>query len=96
MNPITYLLVTVLGIVTWVIVIDVVMSWLVGFNVLNIRNPLVARVQFVLGQITRPIMAPIRRVVPPVGGLDLSPLIALILISVLQYTLQWADAKYLQ
>ena len=74
----------ILGLVWWVFLIMIIMSWLISFNVINTRNQFVATVWRMLNQITEPILRPIRRVVPPVGGLDLSPLIVFIIIFFLQ------------
>lgn len=74
----------ILGIVWWIFLIMIVMSWLISFNVINTRNQFVATVWRVLNQITKPILKPIRRIVPNVGGLDLSPLIVFVIIFFLQ------------
>jgi len=74
----------ILGIVWWVFLIMIIMSWLISFNVINTRNQFVANVWRVLNQVTEPILRPIRRVVPPMGGLDLSPLIVFVIIFFLQ------------
>jgi YggT family protein len=60
------------------------MSWLINFQVLNIRQPFVYQVWSGLNRLMEPIYAPIRRILPPMGGLDLSPLVALIGIEVLR------------
>jgi len=74
----------ILQIVWWVFLVMIIMSWLISFNVINTRNQFVAGLWRALNQITEPILRPIRRVVPPVGGLDLSPLIVFIIIVFLQ------------
>lgn len=74
----------ILGIVWWIFLVMIIMSWLISFNVINTRNQVVAAIWRVVNQITEPILKPIRRVVPPVGGLDLSPLIVFIIIIFLQ------------
>lgn len=68
----------------WVIVIDVVLSWLVSFNIINAYNPFVRAVHTFCYRVTQPILAPIRRVLPDLGGLDISPMIALIAIVALR------------
>ena len=75
----------ILGIVVFIVLVQVVASWLVAFGVVNMRNRFVYTVVDILDRSTRPVLAPIRRVVPPMGGLDLSPLILLLLI---QYVLR--------
>ena len=74
----------ILNIVWWIFLIMIIMSWLISFNVINTRNQFVNSVWRILNQITEPILRPIRRVVPPVGGLDLSPLIVFVIIFFLQ------------
>ncbi len=74
----------ILTLVWWVFLIMIIMSWLISFNVINTRNQFVASVWRILNQITEPILAPIRRIVPPVGGLDLSPIIVFIILFFLQ------------
>jgi YggT family protein len=73
-----------LSLVWWVFLIMIIMSWLISFNVINTRNQFVAGVWRVLNQITEPILRPIRRIIPPVGGLDLSPIIVFVIIFFLQ------------
>jgi YggT family protein len=74
----------ILNIVWWIFLIMIIMSWLISFNVINTRNQFVATVWRVLNQITEPILRPIRRIIPPIGGLDLSPLVVFIVIFFLQ------------
>ena len=74
----------ILNIVWWIFLIMIIMSWLINFNVINTQNRFVAAVWRVVNQITEPILRPIRRIVPPVGGFDLSPIIVFIVIFFLQ------------
>jgi YggT family protein len=94
-NPIIALLLLLLDLYWWVVVIAVVVSWLVAFGVLNTYNHLARSVIRALDALTEPVFRQIRRVIPPIGGLDLSPLIVLIAIWFLQYLLVWAEARYL-
>ncbi|MGP1394107.1 MAG: YggT family protein [Inquilinaceae bacterium] len=71
---------TVLNLYTWVIIISAILSWLVAFNVVNMRNQFVATVSDVLYRLTEPALRPIRRFVPALGGIDLSPIVLLLLI----------------
>ena len=70
----------------WVLLIMIIMSWLISFNVINTRNQFVATVWQVLNQLTDPVLKPIRRFMPNFSGLDLSPLAALVL---LQLVITW-------
>ena len=74
----------ILSPVWWVFLIMIIMSWLISFNVINTRNQFVAGVWRALNQVTDPILRPIRRIIPPMGGLDLSPIIVFIIIFFLQ------------
>jgi len=62
----------------WVIVVTVVLSWLIGLNIVNGYRPEVRAVQRVCSQLTEPLLRPIRERLPPVGGLDLSPVVLLL------------------
>lgn len=68
----------ILGVVYFVIIAHVIMSWLINFQVLNLRQPIVAQIWDGLNRLLEPIYQPIRRMLPQVGGLDLAPLVALI------------------
>ncbi len=59
----------------WVIIASVIMSWLIAFNVINIRNRFVYTLSHLINQLTEPVYKQVRRVLPPIGGLDLSPII---------------------
>ena len=71
----------------WAIIISAVMSWLVAFDVINLRNPFVANVARFLDAVTRPILRPIQRFIPPLGGVDITPIIALLVIQGAQHYL---------
>jgi len=75
---------TILEIVKWVFIIMIIMSWLINFNIINTRNQFVEAVWRIVNQVTEPILRPIRRFVPPLGGLDLSPIIVFLVILFLQ------------
>ena len=83
----------ILNIVWWIFLIMIIMSWLISFNVINTRNQFVASVWRVLNQITEPILKPIRRVIPAMGGLDLSPLIVFVIIFFLQNLISFYAAR---
>ena len=64
----------------WVVIIYVVMSWLVTFDVINTRNQFVRTIGDFLYRLTEPALRPLRRVLPHLGGVDLSPLVLILLI----------------
>src|SRR5829696_5314970 len=70
--------------VTWIIIIQAVLSWLVAFNVINTYNDFVRSFLNALDRITAPVYRPIRRILPDFGGLDFSPLVVLLIIMVIQ------------
>lgn len=70
----------ILNIYTWLLIAWVVMSWLISFDVINTRNRFVYAVSDFLYRITEPVLRPIRRVVPDISGIDISPVILLLLI----------------
>ena len=74
------LIYAVLDFYVWVIILGAVLSWLVAFNILNTSNRFVQMVGDFLYRITEPALKPIRRVVPPVNGLDLSPIILIFIL----------------
>lgn len=73
-----------LDIYVYVIIAMAVFSWLLAFNVVNQRNQAVATIGNMLYQLTEPVLRPIRRRMPMMGGLDLSPIVLLLLIFLLQ------------
>ncbi|KCZ92423.1 YggT family protein [Hyphomonas johnsonii] len=73
-----------LRIATYIIIVQAIMSWLVAFKVLSISNPTVRNIWGGLERITEPVYAPIRRILPPMGGLDLTPMAVLLLIFFLE------------
>jgi YggT family protein len=75
---------TVVQLMIFLIFAMVIMSWLVAFNVVNPRNQLVAQIDRGLHALTSPILGPIRRIIPPLGGLDISPIIAALLLGFIQ------------
>ena len=87
MNAIIFLLYNVLNILWWIVLLSVIFSWLYAFNVINSSNQFVNAVGKFLYNITEPMYRPIRRFLPDLGGIDITPLIVLLLISFVQYFL---------
>ena len=73
-----------LGFYVFILIVAAVVSWLVAFSVINIRNDVVKQVLYTLKVLTEPALRPIRRFVPPVGGLDLSFLVLFVLIQLVR------------
>jgi YggT family protein len=89
MNPFASIVDIVIRLYIWVVIGSAIMSWLVAFNVVNTRNRFVYQVGDVLYRLTEPALRPIRRVVPTVGGLDLSPVVLLLLLFFIRSMLFW-------
>ncbi len=70
----------VLNIYTWIIIAVVVMSWLIGFNIINGQNDIVRQIRYALFRLTEPVLGPIRRLLPDLGGIDISPIVVLVAI----------------
>ena len=83
-----------LSILSWIIIIQVILSWLLAFNVLNTSSGGVRKVLVALDRLTAPLYRPIRRMLPDFGGIDFSPLVILILIQVLKKLLGGVVASY--
>ena len=83
-----------LSILTWIIIIQVILSWLFAFNVLNTSSGGVRAFVIALDRITAPLYRPIRRMLPDFGGIDFSPLVILILIQVLKKLLAGVVTQY--
>ncbi len=82
--PIFWAADAILGVIIVVIIIDVVMSWLLAFGVVNLRNQLVYSINMITDRILSPLLRPIRRLLPSVSGLDFAPLALLLIIYVLR------------
>uniref|UniRef100_Q07VM4 YggT family protein n=1 Tax=Rhodopseudomonas palustris (strain BisA53) TaxID=316055 RepID=Q07VM4_RHOP5 len=74
----------VLDLYIWLLIASAILSWLIAFNVVNTRNQFVAAVADFLYRITEPVLAPIRSRLPNLGGLDISPIVLILLIMFIQ------------
>ncbi|MBV0913410.1 YggT family protein [Anianabacter salinae] len=87
MTSILQILLLILDVVWFIMIAHIIMSWLITFQVLNLRQQFVAQVWNGLNRLLEPIYGPIRRILPDTGGLDLAPLIALIAVYALRIIL---------
>lgn len=78
MQSLVWLFDQLVFIVFWLVIAMVIMSWLLAFNVLNISNPVVRQIQYALHRLTEPLLGPIRRRLPDLGGIDISPIVLLL------------------
>ena len=69
---------SVIDIYTWVVIASAIMSWLVAFGVVNVRNQFIRVIVDLLFRLTEPVLRPIRRILPNLGGVDISPVILLL------------------
>ena len=76
-----------LQLMIWIIIIQAILSWLVAFNVVNLNNRFVASVLYGLDRLLNPVLRPIRSLLPDMGGIDLSPLVLILGIMLLQRVL---------
>ncbi|AOG00900.1 MAG: YggT family protein [Blastomonas fulva] len=74
----------VLTVVTWFIIIQIVLSWLVAFNVVSMQNDLVRQMVESLNRITEPLFRPVRKIMPDLGMIDLAPMVVLLVIMIVQ------------
>jgi YggT family protein len=84
MRAILEVILIVLDLYVWLLIASAILSWLIAFNVVNTRNQFVAAVVEFLYRITEPVLAPIRRLMPNLGGLDISPIILILIIILIQ------------
>jgi len=84
MRAILDIVLIVLDLYVWLLIAAAILSWLIAFNVVNTRNQFVASVAEFLYRITEPVLAPIRSIMPNLGGLDISPIILILLIYLVQ------------
>ena len=88
MTSLYQIIMLILDVVWFVMIAHIIMSWLINFGVLNIRQPLVYQIWQGLSNLLEPIYGPIRRVLPQMGGLDLAPLIVILGIYALEIILR--------
>ncbi|MDA0997756.1 MAG: YggT family protein [Proteobacteria bacterium] len=79
-GPVLWLLFRLIDLYTWVVIIGVIMSWLISFNVINLSNQFVRMLHDVTMRLTEPVLGPIRRMLPNLGGVDISPVILILLL----------------
>ena len=68
----------VIDIYTWIVIAGAIMSWLVAFGVVNVRNQFIRIIVDLLFRVTEPVLRPIRRILPNLGGVDISPVVLLL------------------
>lgn len=84
MNTLLGLIFLALDIYLWIIILGVIMSWLVAFDVLNAKNKYVFKCATFINKVTDPALRPIRKVIKPIGGIDISPIVLILGIELLK------------
>lgn len=84
MLAVVQVILLILNIAWWIIIASAILSWLLAFNILDARNQFVRTITDFLYRMTEPLFRPIRRILPNFGGLDLSPLVVLLIIFFIQ------------
>lgn len=92
---IVWLVNTILSLMTWAIILSAILSWLFAFDVINRRNQFVNQVAMFLDALTAPILAPFRRIIPPLGGLDITPIVAILTLQFLGILFNRMSAPFL-
>jgi len=93
MEPIIWLILTLIDLYMWVVIVHVVIELLSSFRVLDGRNPVVGQIRYALRRLTEPALAPIRRFLPDLGGIDISPVLLIVLLQFASIAIaQWTRA----
>jgi len=95
MNPFLWLILTIIDIYFWIILATVILSWLVSFNIINRTNPTVRQIGYALQRLTEPLLGPIRRALPDLGGIDISPVILLLVLQFARYFIAYYGMRLL-
>lgn len=88
-NPLVYLVDMVFSSINFLLMAWIILSLLESFNLVNSYHPLVRKISLALSRLFEPVLQPIRRYMPDLGGLDLSPVVLMIVLNFIQYTIHW-------
>ena len=95
MQSLLFMLSMIIDVFWWFVIISVVLSWLVAFNVINLQNPFVYNLYNSLNAIVEPMLRPFRKILPDMGGVGLSPIFLLIILSTLSFFVRFELPRYL-
>lgn len=87
MGTLFYAINLILSVLWFLMIAHIIMSWLINFQVLNLRQPLIAQLWDGLNRMLEPIYAPVRRMLPNTGGIDLAPLVVFVIILIIREAL---------
>ena len=71
---------TLVTLIVWILIFQVIMSWLIAFNIENTHNRFVWQINYALHKLTNPLLSPIQQILPNLGGIDISPVILIIVL----------------
>lgn len=94
LNPLLYIISLAIGLIRWSVIISVILSWLVNFNVVNPHNQFINNVGEILFRITEPFLRPIRRLLPSSQGIDFAPLVLIFVLIFLEMVIGQIGAKF--
>src|SRR4051812_22504430 len=89
MRAVLDIVLIILDLYVWLLIASAILSWLIAFNVVNTRNQFVSAIAEFLYRITEPVLAPIRSIMPNLGGLDISPIIVILLIMFIERVIMY-------
>ncbi len=84
MEPILLLLYRVIDIYFYILIINIVLSWLIAFNIVNMQNKIIVTILYATNRLTDPLLNPVRRILPNLGGIDISPIILVLCLLFIQ------------
>lgn len=80
MQSILILIDSLVTLIVWALILQVIMSWLIAFNIVNTQNKIVWQFTYALNKLTKPLLSPIQQILPNLGGIDISPIILIIVL----------------
>lgn|SRR5262245_5450491 len=95
MGAVFWLIDTIIGLIIFVLIVNAILSWLIAFDVINRRNQVVNAIWDFTNRVTDPLLRPLRKVIPLIGGVDLSPLVLVLGLMFIQRLLLEAKFNFL-
>lgn len=89
MSPLIYLISSIISLIDIALIIYIVLNLLISFDILNRNQPIVARVYYAMHRLMEPMLRPIRNVLPDLGGIDISPIVLILILNFIQYSLAY-------
>lgn len=94
MNPVSWLIIRIIEIYSFLVLAYVILTMLTSFGIVNARQPIVSTIGEFLYKICEPALAPIRRRMPDLGAIDISPIVLLLLLQFVQYTITYLSYRF--